>query len=198
MMNRLEGHISKQVDEVVAKFLKRGGIFKSIYEASLNFKLQKENKWVSVSLQDFIDLCRYYEKNGEQDLKREVKLAIHFIDLSAICIENWLAPKLLNKAGKRELLELYELFCGDILTDKNFRCNLLEYRLRRILLQRYPLIARLKLLLSHDDHTLETKYMADLNEFPVCEPSEEYLSPILTFEANMAQLGQISALYSLP
>ena len=66
MMNRLEGHISKQVDEIVAKFLNREGAFKSIYEASLNFKLQKENKWVSVSLQDFIDLCRHYEKNGEQ------------------------------------------------------------------------------------------------------------------------------------
>lgn len=66
MMNRIEGHVSKQVDEIVAKFMKRGGIFKSIYEVSLNFKIQKDNKWASVTIEDFIDLCKYYEKNGEQ------------------------------------------------------------------------------------------------------------------------------------
>ena len=66
MMNRIEGHVSKQVDEVVAKFMKRGGIFKSIYEVSLNFKIQKNNKWASVTFEDFIDLCKYYEKGGEK------------------------------------------------------------------------------------------------------------------------------------
>ena len=66
MMNRIEGHVSKQVDEVVAKFMKRGGIFKSIYEVSLNFKIQKDSKWASVTLEDFIDLCKHYEKGGEQ------------------------------------------------------------------------------------------------------------------------------------
>ena len=66
MMNRIEGHVSKQVDEVVAKFMKRGGIYKSIYEVSLNFKIQKDDKWASVTIEDFIDLCEHYEKNGEQ------------------------------------------------------------------------------------------------------------------------------------
>jgi len=66
MMNRIEGHVSKQVDEIVTKFMNRGGIFKSIYEVSLNFKIQKDNKWASVTLEDFIDLCKYYQKGGEQ------------------------------------------------------------------------------------------------------------------------------------
>lgn len=66
MMNRLEGHVSKQADEVTQEFLKKGGIYKSIYEVSLNFKLEKESKWSSVTLEDFIDLCNYYEKGGEQ------------------------------------------------------------------------------------------------------------------------------------
>jgi sugar-specific transcriptional regulator TrmB len=66
MMNRLEGHVSKQADAVTEKFLKRGGAYKSIFEVSLNFKIQKENKWISVTIDDFIDLCRHYEKRREQ------------------------------------------------------------------------------------------------------------------------------------
>ncbi len=66
MMNRIEGQVSKQVDKVVADFLKRSGVFKSIYEVSLNFKIQKDNKWKSVTLEDFIGLCKHYEKGGEQ------------------------------------------------------------------------------------------------------------------------------------
>jgi len=85
MMNRIEGHVSKQVDEIVTKFMNRGGIFKSIYEVSLNFKIQKDNKWASVTLEDFIDLCKYYQKGGEQ-----IKLTKIFIPHYYVCfIVSW-------------------------------------------------------------------------------------------------------------
>ena len=66
MMNRLEGHVSKKADEVAERFMQKGGVYKSIFEVSLNFKIEKEEKWTSVTLEDFIDLCKYYEKGGEQ------------------------------------------------------------------------------------------------------------------------------------
>jgi sugar-specific transcriptional regulator TrmB len=66
LMNRLEGYISKDVDEEGKKFFKRGGVFKSIYDYSLNFKLFKNEKWVNVSKEEFITLCEYFEKQGEK------------------------------------------------------------------------------------------------------------------------------------
>lgn len=66
LMNRLEGYISRQVDEVTNRFINRGGILKSIYEVSLNFKIAKEKGWSSVTLDDLLELCEFYENNGEQ------------------------------------------------------------------------------------------------------------------------------------
>ena len=66
MMNRIEGEVSKQADTISQDFINNGGIYKSIYEISLNFKLKKEDKWGAVTLNEFLDLCKYYENNGEQ------------------------------------------------------------------------------------------------------------------------------------
>lgn len=66
MMNRIEGAVSKDVDEIAQNFIEKGGIYRSIYEVSLNFKLQKDDGWSSVTISEFLDLCKYYEENGEQ------------------------------------------------------------------------------------------------------------------------------------
>ena len=66
MMNRIEGEVSKDVDTVSLDFINKGGVYKSIYEVSLNFKLKKDGKWSGVTLNEFIDLCKYYQSHGEQ------------------------------------------------------------------------------------------------------------------------------------
>ncbi len=66
MMNRIEGTVSKQVDDVYMDFINRGGIYKSIYEVSLNFKIKKDDKFSTVNLNEFLDFCKYYEEHGEQ------------------------------------------------------------------------------------------------------------------------------------
>ncbi|MCB0721945.1 MAG: hypothetical protein KDC42_06555 [Ignavibacteriae bacterium] len=66
MMNRIEGEVSKQADTISQEFINNGGIYKSIYEVSLNFKLKKDDKWGAVTLNEFLDLCKYYEENGEK------------------------------------------------------------------------------------------------------------------------------------
>ena len=66
LMNRLEGHVSKDLDNVTKAFFKKGGKIRSIYEASLNFKFEKEGKWVDVTKSDLIKLCKNFEKEGEQ------------------------------------------------------------------------------------------------------------------------------------
>lgn len=66
-MIRLEGQVTDEMDEMAVKFFEKGGIIKSIYEASLKFKIIKnDNNFKSeVTLDDLIELCENYEKSGE-------------------------------------------------------------------------------------------------------------------------------------
>ena len=42
-MNRLEGHVSKDLDVATKMFFKKGGKIRSIYEASLNGTVTRES-----------------------------------------------------------------------------------------------------------------------------------------------------------
>ncbi|MCB0723425.1 MAG: hypothetical protein KDC73_01880 [Ignavibacteriae bacterium] len=66
MMNRMEGEVSKEADNITQDFIRRGGIYRSIYEVSLNFKVKRDEKYTGVTLNEFIDICKFYEENGEQ------------------------------------------------------------------------------------------------------------------------------------
>lgn len=66
LMNRLEGKISAEVDEVVDNFIKNGGVAKSIYEISSDFKIKIEDKWEKVTKKSFIELCKTIESSGVQ------------------------------------------------------------------------------------------------------------------------------------
>jgi sugar-specific transcriptional regulator TrmB len=66
LMNRLEGHVSEELDEETKKFFQRGGKSRSIYEASADFKMEKDGKWVKVTKNDLIEMCEKFEKQGEE------------------------------------------------------------------------------------------------------------------------------------
>ena len=79
-MVRFEMFVSKELDRDAQKFIKKGGVIRSLYEASLNFKIVDRNENVSIAtLEGFIDLCEYYEGNGE-------KLKISQLELPNITI----------------------------------------------------------------------------------------------------------------
>jgi hypothetical protein len=65
-MNKFEGRIFKEQDEVTLDFYKRGGIVRSIYEASYNFKIQIDDVWKEVGPEGLIDICESFIKQGEQ------------------------------------------------------------------------------------------------------------------------------------
>lgn len=65
-MNRLEGYISPEFDKESINFHKRGGLVKTIYEDSTNFKLKIDNKWTDVTREDLIRLYETFEKQGEK------------------------------------------------------------------------------------------------------------------------------------
>lgn len=61
-MIRLEGQLTEELDDVTVKFLKKGGKINSLYEASLNFKIIKNNTRINGTIEDLIRLCEFYEK----------------------------------------------------------------------------------------------------------------------------------------
>ena len=66
LMNRLEGNVATELDRESKKFHRKGGVVKSIYEASDNFRIKINNKWKNVTKESLIKLCEAFEKQGEQ------------------------------------------------------------------------------------------------------------------------------------
>jgi len=66
LINKLEGRISDEINEVGKNLSKSGGLVKSIYEASLNFKIKIKDEWENVTPERLIKLCRGFEEQGEQ------------------------------------------------------------------------------------------------------------------------------------
>lgn len=65
-MIRVEGFISDEIDERASSFIRNGGVIKSLYEASENFKIIKNDSRVEGSIQELLKLCETFESTGEQ------------------------------------------------------------------------------------------------------------------------------------
>lgn len=73
-MIRLEIYISDEVDKTAERFIKNGGIIKSIYEVGNNFKVKKDGKWTEGSIGDLVRVFTNFEKYGEQLRLSKVKI----------------------------------------------------------------------------------------------------------------------------
>lgn len=65
-MIRLEGYVSEEIDVTAKNFVKNGGVMKSVYELSLNFKVIRDKSRKNATVKDLARICRAFEKNGEQ------------------------------------------------------------------------------------------------------------------------------------
>lgn len=65
-MNSLRGVITDEINDFTKKFTKRGGVIKSLYKISLNFRVRKEGKTVNASNEDLVHVCEMFESYGEQ------------------------------------------------------------------------------------------------------------------------------------
>jgi sugar-specific transcriptional regulator TrmB len=66
LMIRMEMHISDEIDGTAADFIKKGGVIKSIYEVSNNFKIKKNDRWVDCEKKDLFKVFSKFESYGEQ------------------------------------------------------------------------------------------------------------------------------------
>ncbi len=70
LMNKLEVMADTAIDEFTANFLKNGGVIKTIYEVSENFRINENGKWIVAGPEKLIEMLD--EVKGEGG---EVKLA---------------------------------------------------------------------------------------------------------------------------
>ncbi len=66
LMIRLEMNVSAELDEAAIDLYKRGGVIKSIYEASYDFKVRSAKGWEKVTPEGLLEVCTSFEKQGEQ------------------------------------------------------------------------------------------------------------------------------------
>lgn len=120
IMNRLEGHISPELDDTAKEFYKKGGVVKSLYESSTNFKFEKDNKWYDVTKQDFVNLLDGFSSQGEQvKLLDRVPINVTIFDRKIVffSLVDYTTPKnnrtdliVRNPEYAEFLCELFELY----------------------------------------------------------------------------------------
>ncbi|RPI18342.1 MAG: hypothetical protein EHM58_05785 [Ignavibacteriae bacterium] len=65
-MFRLKGVVSDELDKHAEKLIKQGGVIKSIYQISLNFRIIRNGKSGNAEPEDLIRICESFENYGEQ------------------------------------------------------------------------------------------------------------------------------------
>jgi len=65
-MFRLNGVVTAELDSTAEKLISSGGVIRSIYQISLDFKIIKDGKSYPASEEDLIHVCESFEKYGEQ------------------------------------------------------------------------------------------------------------------------------------
>jgi len=87
LMKRFEGRIFKEQDDATLSFYKRGGIVRSLYEASFDFKIKIEDTWKNVNTLELIDICEDFIKQGEQiKLAKKIDQTIYIFDRQIVYI----------------------------------------------------------------------------------------------------------------
>ncbi len=65
-MVKLEHAVMNEVDATAKKFMKNGGVIKSLYQVNDNFRIKKDNKWSKGTVSDLVKACEFFEKSGEK------------------------------------------------------------------------------------------------------------------------------------
>jgi HTH-type transcriptional regulator, sugar sensing transcriptional regulator len=61
-----KGLVSTVADSLAVKFIKSGGVIRSVYNVSLDFKIAENGKFRDAKKDDLIKVCKNFEKYGEQ------------------------------------------------------------------------------------------------------------------------------------
>jgi len=80
LMTKLEGHVDTELDQSTINFLKNGGVLRTLYEASDNFKINVDGSWQTMTKEKLADFCDTLAADGE-----EIKIADKIYQNILIC-----------------------------------------------------------------------------------------------------------------
>lgn len=87
LMNKLEGHVDSAVDEFSVQFIKNGGIIKTLYEASYDFKIKVNNVWKAITPEELPEFIGEMSVDGgEVRLADKVNQNIAIFDRKVVYI----------------------------------------------------------------------------------------------------------------
>ena len=66
LMNRPDGYVNPEVDQATLHFINNGGVLKTIYEASNDFKIKIDNEWKDITKENFPDFIDQLVFEGEE------------------------------------------------------------------------------------------------------------------------------------
>lgn len=66
LMVKLERYVREETDREAKRFYQRGGIVKSVYEFSNDFKVKTNGTWENVTPQQMVSICENFVEQGEQ------------------------------------------------------------------------------------------------------------------------------------
>jgi len=73
-MYRMRGVVSEELNEISERFIKKGGMLKSIYYLNLNFKIIREGKAIPALKEDLVRVCEKFQSAGEQIRLSEIEI----------------------------------------------------------------------------------------------------------------------------
>lgn len=146
-MVRFEMFVSKELDKDALKFIKKGGVIRSLYEASLNFKIVDRNENISIATLDgFIDLCEYYENNGEKLKISQLELpniTIFDREIVFINIDNKDIPRhsradiiIKNPDFAKRMMDLFNYYWSQAYTTSEFKKLNAQSDLKELLMEK--------------------------------------------------------------
>jgi sugar-specific transcriptional regulator TrmB len=116
IMTRMEGYVDSELNMESVNFMAKGGKVRSLYELSNNFKLKINGKWEVVDKKGLIDLCREFEKQGEEiKLSEHVPQNMFIFDTEIVYIS--LVDPTIKKYNRSDI----------IIKNKNFADSMTEY-----------------------------------------------------------------------
>lgn len=66
LMTKLESYVDTTIDDTTMEFLNGGGVLKTLYEASNNFKVKVDGLWTQISKEELPDFCSSLVAEGEE------------------------------------------------------------------------------------------------------------------------------------
>jgi hypothetical protein len=73
-MYKLKGLVTEELNELAEKLIKEGGKLKSIYQITLDFKVNNNGKETNATAYDLIRVLEFFESKGEEVRLSELKI----------------------------------------------------------------------------------------------------------------------------